>query len=125
VIPLWIQLPNLPLICWGPDSLSRIGSTLGKPLFADECSSKQTRISYARILIEIDITIPLLHKILVESPDEKCFEHKIAYDWEPTFCQKCQQVEHNCDTKKPVPLEIRARKDWIPKKKAVLKQKSF
>lgn len=29
VIPLWVQLPNLPLNCWSMDSLSRIGSVLG------------------------------------------------------------------------------------------------
>lgn len=36
VIPLWVRLPNLPLNCWGPDSLSRIGSLIGVPLYADE-----------------------------------------------------------------------------------------
>lgn len=71
LVPLWVQLPNLPLNCWGHDSLSRIGSTLGTPLFADDCTSQQTRISYARMLVEIDITRPLVHKIMVESPGGK------------------------------------------------------
>jgi len=78
VVPLWIKLPNLPLICWGPESLSRIGSTLGNPLFADECTSQQSRISYARLLVEIDITRPLLHKILVESPVGKVLNRRLS-----------------------------------------------
>lgn len=40
-IPLWIRLPKLPLNCWGNDSLSRIGSVIGKPICADECTSLQ------------------------------------------------------------------------------------
>lgn len=43
-VPLWIRLPNQPLNCWSVDSLSRIGSVLGRPLCADECTSQQSRI---------------------------------------------------------------------------------
>lgn len=56
VIPIWVTFPNLPLNCWSMDSLSRIGSTLGVPIYADECTTKQLRISFARILIEMDVT---------------------------------------------------------------------
>jgi len=71
-------------------------------------------------LVEIDITRPLLHKILLESPNGKGFEQKIEYDWEPTFCKKFQQVEHACEAKQLVQPETRPRKDWIPKKKVVV-----
>ncbi|XP_056685730.1 uncharacterized protein [Spinacia oleracea] len=74
VVPLWIQLPNLPLNCWGMDSLSRIGSALGSPLFVNECNSKQTRISYARMLVEIDVTRPIVHKVMFQEPGGKKFE---------------------------------------------------
>lgn len=40
-MPLWVRLPDLPLHCWGKDSLSRIGSLIGKPLCSDECTAKQ------------------------------------------------------------------------------------
>ncbi|XP_060182421.1 uncharacterized protein LOC132612097 [Lycium barbarum] len=55
-IPLWITMPNLPMSCWSYQSLSRITSTIGKPLFADECTSRQKRISYARVLVEVNFT---------------------------------------------------------------------
>ncbi|OIT00302.1 persulfide dioxygenase ethe1 -like, mitochondrial [Nicotiana attenuata] len=54
-VPIWAKFPNLPLSCWGMDSLSRIGSGLGIPLYADEATTKVERISYARILIEIEL----------------------------------------------------------------------
>lgn len=40
----------------GPRSLSKIGSAIGKPLFINECTANKLRVSYARILVEIDIT---------------------------------------------------------------------
>ena len=46
VIPLWVRLYNLLLNCWGFESLSRIGSMIGVPLFADECTSKQQRVTF-------------------------------------------------------------------------------
>ncbi|KAH0748451.1 hypothetical protein KY290_027683 [Solanum tuberosum] len=58
-IPVWIKLPNLPLNCWNSIVLSKIGSSLGKPLYADECTTQVSRISFARILVEVDVTRPL------------------------------------------------------------------
>lgn len=55
-IPLWVKFLKLPMFCWGMRSLSRIASVLGKPIFADECTTKQTGVSYARMLIEINVT---------------------------------------------------------------------
>lgn len=45
--------------CWSCDSLSRIASAIEVPIFVDECIVKQTRTSYARMLIEVNITKPL------------------------------------------------------------------
>lgn len=50
-IPVWVRLPNLPLNCWDIDSLSMIGSGLGNPIYADDCTKNVDRISYARILV--------------------------------------------------------------------------
>ncbi|KAH0765112.1 hypothetical protein KY285_000983 [Solanum tuberosum] len=65
--PLWIKLPNLPLNCWNPKVLSKMGSSLEKPQYADECTT-QGRVS----------------------------EQQIWFEWKPTFCQKCLQVGHSC-----------------------------
>lgn len=35
-IPLWITFSKLSLNCWGCDSLSRIASVIGIPLFVNE-----------------------------------------------------------------------------------------
>lgn len=55
-MPLWVSFPTLPVTYWSKDSLSRLGSIIGVPLFADECMAKQSRISFARMPIEVSIT---------------------------------------------------------------------
>lgn len=113
---LWIRLPKLlPLSCWSVDSLRRVGSVLGKPVCVDECTSQQLRISYARLLIEVDVTKPLIYKVRVEDDDDFKVEQQVYYGWVPLFCQKCHRVGHIC--KKPDPPIVLNNKQWIPKDK--------
>lgn len=97
VIPLWVKLPNLPLNCWSSDSLSRIGSILGIPLCSDECTTKQMRISFARLLVEMDITSTLPDHIWIEDANGKPFKQVVLYDWKPAFCKNCNVAGHNCE----------------------------
>lgn len=50
VIPV-IPYPNV-----GECSLGTIGSVIGTPMFIDECTVGKPRVTYARILVEVDIT---------------------------------------------------------------------
>lgn len=97
VIPLWVKFYNLPKSCWGVDSLSRIASVIGHPVYADECTAKQTRISYARMLIEVNVTKPLPCEITVMDQDGKPFTQDVSYDWKPLFCEVCQVIGHKCE----------------------------
>lgn len=92
VIPLWVRLPHLPLRCWSGDSLSRIGSTIGVPFFADECTTHQLRVSYARMLVEVDVTLPLPTEVVVEGPSGDKFVQEVSFEWAPLFCKTCNQV---------------------------------
>lgn len=96
VVPLWVQFPKLPLNCWKMKTLSRISSVLDNPIYADECTTKVERILFARVLIEIDVTIPLLERIKVQNPTGKLFEQDVWYDWVPDYCETCLQLGHNC-----------------------------
>lgn len=55
-IPLWVVFPKLPMTGWSCDSLSRLTSAIGTSLFADKYTTKQTQISFARVLIEVNVT---------------------------------------------------------------------
>ncbi|XP_075083608.1 uncharacterized protein LOC142167344 [Nicotiana tabacum] len=79
-IPLCVKFLNLPLNCWSMKALSKIGSALGNPVYAGDCTTGIVRISYARILIEIDITKPLPRRVKLQDPMGKTIEQEITYD---------------------------------------------
>lgn len=93
------------------NSLSRIVSGFGVPLFTDECTTNVERICYARILVEVDVTRELLNVVKVLDPIERLFEQEVVYDWDPGYCLTCLQVGHSC---KPVQKQPQA---VIPKAK--------
>lgn len=109
-MPLWVRLPNLPLHCWSADSLSRIASLVGTPICADECTTKQARISYARLFIEVDVTKPITRNIWIEGIKGELVEQAVWYEWAPLYCEQCKVAGHNCQAKRP------AKKQWVPKK---------
>ncbi|XP_019251329.1 PREDICTED: uncharacterized protein LOC109230267 [Nicotiana attenuata] len=95
-IPLWVRFTKLPMNRWGGSSLSRIASTIGIPLFADECTAKQTRISYGRILIEVNVTKPLPSRFPIMDDSGRVFDQAVEYDWKPEFYGKCLNIGHDC-----------------------------
>ncbi|CAK8541602.1 unnamed protein product [Lathyrus sativus] len=56
-MPLWVKLFQLPLHLWGARSLSKIGSAIDAPVVTDEFTTNKLRVSYARILVEVGITL--------------------------------------------------------------------
>lgn len=126
VIPVWIRLPSLPLHCWGAESLSRIVSAVGVPIIADECTAKQTKVSYARVLVEVDITQEFVKEIIIRDNTGREFTQKAIPEWRPFYCRKCNKLGHECregseanqDQKERVSnagtKEGRENKMWIP-----------
>ncbi|KAH0738482.1 hypothetical protein KY290_037187 [Solanum tuberosum] len=55
-ILLWVKFPNLPMSCWSGNSLSMIGNAISIPLYVDECTMKQSRIFFARVLHQTNVT---------------------------------------------------------------------
>lgn len=50
------DLPPNPSSLLGGESIEEIASAIGKQLMTDECIEKKLRVSYARVLIEMDVT---------------------------------------------------------------------
>nr|XP_009768740.1 PREDICTED: uncharacterized protein LOC104219715 [Nicotiana sylvestris] len=87
ITPLWAKLPKLPLNYWRKQALNKIGSGLGKPLYVDACTTVAERVSYARVLIEMDVTRPLSEKIKLYDHRGKVNEQIVQLDWKPQYCQ--------------------------------------
>lgn len=69
IVSNWVKYTNLSLNCWSMDSLSRISSALGVPLYDKQCIMKVDRILFAHVLVEMDMAIELPHKIKVAEPN--------------------------------------------------------
>ncbi|KAK2361560.1 hypothetical protein QL285_086692 [Trifolium repens] len=110
-LPIWVKLPQLPLYLWGVKSLSKIGSALGNPLVTDECTAHKLRVSYARMLIEMDVTQELPHDITIRDNEGNKMKQLVEYEWKPVFCENCQKVGHKCAKIPPT----KAQNQWKPK----------
>ena len=117
-IQIWIKLPKLPLYLWGERSLNKIGSAIGTPMVTDECTTHKLRVSYARMLVEVDITRKLVEEIAIKDKDGRKMMQPIEYEWRPKFCDKCQKIGHQCGNrvkkKKWQPKPQQERKHEIP-----------
>ncbi|KAH0706168.1 hypothetical protein KY289_011244 [Solanum tuberosum] len=51
------------------------------------------RISYARVLVEIDVSQPLLDSIEMVMTI-RFFPQAVEYDWCPKFCTECMKFGH-------------------------------
>jgi len=67
-VPVWVRFPNLPICCWSPSCLSKIASVLGKPIQSDHMTFTLSCMSYARVLVEIDLREDLQHSVAVSLP---------------------------------------------------------
>lgn len=100
--PLWIQHHNVPLQYWNEEGLSYIASAVGKPLYADEMTESTSRISFAKICMEVNDTSALLHSVEVLTASGKVVTVRIKYPWRPTKCVSCKVFGHNECNKKTV-----------------------
>lgn len=93
-IPIWVKLSKLLMNCWGVNSLSRIASSIVKPIFADECMAKRTRVYYARMLIVVYMTKKLPDEVTIADPNDKVTTQSIIYEGRPTYYEQYQLIDH-------------------------------
>ncbi|KAK6773972.1 hypothetical protein RDI58_029211 [Solanum bulbocastanum] len=55
-IPIWVKFPSLPVGYWSVQALSKVASAIGIPLYTNGFTTNAEKISYARVLIEVDIS---------------------------------------------------------------------
>ncbi|XP_058765693.1 uncharacterized protein LOC131639209 [Vicia villosa] len=116
VLPIWVIFPQLPLYCWGERSIGKIASAIGKPLLTDECTSKKLRVSYARVLIEVDVTKQLRTQITIRDPQGEKMVQPVDYEWRPPYCTSCNKVGHEGKKKENPPKKKKESKQtWEQK----------
>ena len=108
-LPLWIQLPALDVKYWGADSLGKIGSLIGIPLKTDRFTKDRTMLSYARLLIDIQLDSSFPEFIDFFNDNDVLVRQEVFYEWKPVKCDFCHMLGHEekvCRKKKSAPRQV-------------------
>ncbi|KAJ6979534.1 hypothetical protein NC653_027627 [Populus alba x Populus x berolinensis] len=108
-MPTWVRFPNLPLRCWNNICLSKIASMVGKPIHCDGPTAQMTHISYARVLIEIDLLSELKTSVHVLLPNGTLLVQHLVYESLPRFCKHCKSLGHSTLTSNKGHIRTRKR----------------
>nr|GME04580.1 hypothetical protein JCGZ_08271 [Ipomoea batatas] len=104
--PTWVRFTDLPSKCWKPAAFSKIASCIGNPICMDKVTKIGKKRDYARILVEIDSSIPPLEYVPVLLPNGETFNQAVFYEDYPCFCMHCKSVRHykeQCPKLEPLP----------------------
>jgi hypothetical protein len=82
-VPVWVKFPNLPLKCWSLKCLSKIANVLGKPVQSDMLTSSMSRLSYTRVLMEVNLLSDLPYSIKVTLPNGSILHQQVVYETLP------------------------------------------
>ncbi|KAJ4823692.1 hypothetical protein Tsubulata_050763 [Turnera subulata] len=88
-LPL-VRLPGLPLMYYDDDFLETAARGVGCPIRVDSNTSTASRALYARMCMEIDLTLTLVPDVTTRG------EHfKVHYEGLHTICMSCGTYGHN------------------------------
>ena len=88
-VPVWVQLSDLPIDCWNGRALSKIASRIGKPITTDKMTCTKERLSYARVMVEVDVSKVLVTSMEIKLPTGDIYEQRVVFENVPKFCKKC------------------------------------
>jgi len=115
---LWIRLVELPHEYWRERTLKVIASVVGTPISIDGPARNRAFGHYARILVDIDLSMRVYEEILVER-EGFAFKVEVQYERRPLFCHHCYVIGHNvtnCKWLNPEAAKVTDRgKKQVPK----------
>ena len=108
-LPIWVKFYNIPLEYWTNTCLGCIASAVWKPLHMDSLIENRTRLSFARICIEVDLSSKFPKTARLNLGNGKCTTIRIEYPWVPQNCSHCQVFGHkisHCPVSKAPPVSV-------------------
>ena len=108
-LPIWVKFYNIPLEYWTNTCLGYIASVVGKPLHMDSLTENRTKLSFARICIEIDLSSKFPKTTRLNLGNGKYTTIRIEYPWVPHNCSHCQVFGHKisqCPVSKAPPVSM-------------------
>lgn len=101
----WVRIYELSIEYWHPSVIFGIARALGTPVKIDDLSLNGMFGHYVRVLVDIDLSLPLQDHVMLERQGHCCFV-SLSYEWLPSFCPQCNVVGHStttCRKNKPPP----------------------
>ncbi|PKU80352.1 hypothetical protein MA16_Dca005883 [Dendrobium catenatum] len=92
--PIWIRFPCLPLYCWDEDSLSRIASHFGRPMYLYGNTFRWGKREFARICLKIDLEKKLPNGVWIDGTTGRFFQ-RVEYEKIHSLCYQCGCVGHD------------------------------
>ncbi|KAK9690544.1 hypothetical protein RND81_09G136400 [Saponaria officinalis] len=74
---------------WSDIILSKIASKVGRPLFADKTTTTKARLSFARVMVEVDVAKPLVEHVFLNTSFNGAYAQSVEYEWVPYYCSCC------------------------------------
>ena len=65
IAPMWVCFPGLPIPFFQRQQLMQLASTLEHPLKADVATNNLRRPSVMRVLVEMDVSLPLIKQVWI------------------------------------------------------------
>ncbi|KAI3868830.1 hypothetical protein MKW92_048154 [Papaver armeniacum] len=97
-LPIWVKIYNLPLFLWKTSFLSKIGSGLGIPLYADRKTNSLERLAYAMLCIEVEAHTSLPESLIIIVKGME-YQLDIEYDLRTLKFANCctfRQIDSKC-----------------------------
>ncbi|KAL9679552.1 hypothetical protein QQ045_017417 [Rhodiola kirilowii] len=91
---VWVRFPGLNLHMRNEEILSKIASTIGKPIRTDGFTAGSDKLAFARVLIEIYAEHELKTEICIKGPRGTNYYQRIQYDRVPPRCEHCHRFGH-------------------------------
>nr|XP_023873451.1 uncharacterized protein At4g02000-like [Quercus suber] len=92
-VAMWVRLPELPIEFYDAAVLREIGSAIGPVLSIDSYIASESRGSYARLCVQVDLEKPLITSVRVSR-----LVQKITYEGVLTLCFHCGRLGHKQDS---------------------------
>ncbi|KAL0297126.1 UNVERIFIED_CONTAM: hypothetical protein Sradi_6764700 [Sesamum radiatum] len=94
IVPVWVCFPELPAHLFHKDALFAVASMIGTPLQIDDFTFNDSKLSQARVGIEINLTKPLVEEFDLRI-NGITIRQKVEYEQVPKYCNLCKHVGHD------------------------------
>ncbi|XP_071924868.1 uncharacterized protein [Coffea arabica] len=104
IVPLWFQLPKLPLHFFHKEVLFQIMSCVGVPLLVDATTLTVSRPSVAHVCVKVDLLRTLPSRVWIGNGDSAGFWQELVVENLPQYCTHCYRQGHgenNCHVLHP------------------------